>query len=156
MESSVLIAASGTCSCGKQALVAQVCTCALLCLTLCNHVDCCPPGSSAHGIFQARILEWVAISCSRGSSQPRDRTPISDGSCTGRQVLHHWGTWEAPLFHVPCTSSSLAEFSSEIADTFHMPVPLPHREPCELFFLHNQCDPHGTCCIYKLPSPLDI
>ena len=38
------------------------------CLTLCNLVDCSPPGSSVHGISQARILEWVAISSSRGSS----------------------------------------------------------------------------------------
>ena len=45
------------------------------CLTLCDPMDCSPPGSSVHGILQARILEWVAISSSRGSSQPsRDRT----------------------------------------------------------------------------------
>ena len=42
------------------------------CLTLCHPMDCSLPGSSTHGIFQARILEWVAISFSRGSSQPRD------------------------------------------------------------------------------------
>ena len=42
------------------------------CLTLCNHMDCSPPGSSGHGILQARILECVAIPFSRGSSQPRD------------------------------------------------------------------------------------
>ena len=47
------------------------------CLTLCNPMDCSPPGSSVHGIFQARILERVAISFSRGSSQPRDRTQVS-------------------------------------------------------------------------------
>ena len=47
------------------------------CLTLCNPMDCSPPGSSVHGIFQARILEWVAISFSRGSSQPRDQTQVS-------------------------------------------------------------------------------
>jgi len=40
-------------------------------------MDCSPSGSSVHGIFQARILEWVAISSSRGSSQPRDRTHVS-------------------------------------------------------------------------------
>ena len=42
--------------------------------TLCDPVDCSPPGSSAHRILQARILEWVAISFSRGSSRPRDPT----------------------------------------------------------------------------------
>ena len=42
------------------------------CLTLCNPMDCSLPGSSVHGIFQAIVLEWIAISFSRGSSQPRD------------------------------------------------------------------------------------
>ena len=42
------------------------------CPTLCNPMDCCPPGSSVHGILQARILEWVAFPFSRGSSKPRD------------------------------------------------------------------------------------
>ena len=48
-----------------------------LCPTLCNPMDCSPPGSFVHGILQARILEWVAISFSRASSQPRDLTQIS-------------------------------------------------------------------------------
>ena len=48
-----------------------------LCPTLCNPMDCSLPGSSFHGIFQARILEWVAISFSRGYSQPRDWTWVS-------------------------------------------------------------------------------
>ena len=47
------------------------------CLTLCDPMDCSPPGSSIHGILQARILEWVAISFSRGSSRPRDQTQVS-------------------------------------------------------------------------------
>ena len=47
------------------------------CLTLCDTMDCSPPGSSVHGIFQARVLEWVAISFSRGSSQPRDQIRVS-------------------------------------------------------------------------------
>ena len=47
------------------------------CPTLCDPMDCSPPGSSIHGIFQARILEWVAISFSRGSSRPKDRTQVS-------------------------------------------------------------------------------
>ena len=59
------------------------------------HLDYGPPGSSVHGIFPARILVWVAISCSRGSSQPRDQTCVS---CIGRWSLYHWATREA-LFH---------------------------------------------------------
>ena len=51
------------------------------CLTLCNPMDCSLPGSSVHGISQARIPEWVAISFSRASSQPRDRTRVFCGSC---------------------------------------------------------------------------
>ena len=48
-----------------------------MCPTLCDPMDCSPPGSSVHRIFQARILEWVAISSSRGSSPPEDRTQLS-------------------------------------------------------------------------------
>ena len=47
------------------------------CPTLCDPMDCSPPGSSVHGIFQVRVLEWVAISFSRGSSQLRDQTQVS-------------------------------------------------------------------------------
>ena len=65
---------------------------AQLCPTLCDHMDCSPPGSSVHGILQARILEWVAISFSRESSQPRiepwssalqvDSLPLSHQGCS--------------------------------------------------------------------------
>ena len=57
-------------------------------LTLFNPLDCSPPGSSVHGILQARIWEWVAISYSRGSSQPRDQTSVSCNSCLGRWILY--------------------------------------------------------------------
>ena len=61
-------------------------------------MDCSPPGSSVHGIFQARILERVAMSLSRESSWPRDWTRVSSISCTGRRVLCHEGppgSWSA-------------------------------------------------------------
>ena len=48
-------------------------------------------------IVQANILEWVAISYSRGSFQPRDRTWVFCLSCIGGWILYHWATWEAPL-----------------------------------------------------------
>ena len=57
------------------------CVCAQSCLTLCNPMDCSLPGSSICGIFQARILEWVAISYSTGSSRPRDQNCVSCVSC---------------------------------------------------------------------------
>ena len=58
------------------------------CPTLCDPMDCSPPGSSVHEIFQARILEWVAMPSSR-SSWPGDQTCISFISCIGRWVLYH-------------------------------------------------------------------
>ena len=60
------------------------------CPTLCDPMDCSPPGSLVHGILQARTLEWVAIPSCRGSYWPGDRTCISYVSCTVRQVLYHW------------------------------------------------------------------
>ena len=54
-----------------------VCLVAQSCLTLYHSMDCSPPGSSVPGIFQARILEWVAVSSSRESCSPRDQTVIS-------------------------------------------------------------------------------
>ena len=63
------------------------------CQTLCDHTDCSPPGSSVHGISQARILEWVVILFSRGSPQPRDWTCISH-IVSGFFTI--WATREAP------------------------------------------------------------
>ena len=62
---------------------------AQLCVTLCNPMDCSPQGFSVHGVLQARILEWVAMPCSRGFSQPRNWTYISPISWIGRPVLYH-------------------------------------------------------------------
>ena len=64
-----------------------VCTCMHTITSLCNSMDRSLPSSSVHRIFQARILKWVAISFSRGSSQARDGTHISCVSCTGRGIL---------------------------------------------------------------------
>ena len=61
-----------------------------LCPTVCDTLDCSPPGYSVHGILQARILEWVAIPSSKGSSQARDRTHIS---C----ICLHWQVGSLPL-----------------------------------------------------------
>ena len=66
-----------------------------LCLTLCDPMDCSPPGSCVHGILQARILEWIVISFSRGSSQLRDRTWVF--SIAGR-FLTIWATRLLPAW----------------------------------------------------------
>ena len=81
--------------------------CLFVYLCVCVHVcsvrsdclrplDCSPEGSSVHGSLQARTLEWVAMSSSRGPSQPRDWTRFSLIFHTGRQILYHWATREAP------------------------------------------------------------
>ena len=62
------------------------------CLTLGNTMYCSPPGSSVHGILQARRRERVAISYSRASSRPRDQTRVSSVSYTSRRVLYHCTT----------------------------------------------------------------
>ena len=67
------------------------CLFAQLCVTLCDPMNCSPPGSSVRGIFQATILEWVAISFSRGSSLHKEQTCILH--C--RWILCSWATREA-------------------------------------------------------------
>jgi len=71
------------------------CCCGLVtqsCPTLCKPMDCSLPGSSVHGISQAKILKKFAISLSKGSDRPRDRAWVS---CIGRQFLYHWATRKA-------------------------------------------------------------
>ena len=67
----------------KKQSVDFICVCAQCCVTLCNTMDCSLPGSSVHGNSQARKLEWVAISFSRGSSRPQEWNPC-------RLCLLHW------------------------------------------------------------------
>ena len=69
----------------------------------CNLMDCCLPGSSLHGILQARILEWVAMPSSRGSSQPRDWTHVS---CIGRWILYCLSHQGSP--GISCSAFNLA------------------------------------------------
>ena len=103
-------------------------------MTLCNPMDCSLPGSSIHGIFQARVLEWVAISFSRGSSRPRDRTQVSH--IEGRHFTH-WANQESPRrsfnYHV-----SPLDFSQTSAP--HLPIvkwQILCPTPCHLFLGNN-------------------
>ena len=66
------------------------------CPTLCNSMDCSPPGSSVHGILQARELEWVAIPFSTRSSQPRDHTWVS---CITGRFFTIWARLEIPILY---------------------------------------------------------
>ena len=79
-----------------------VCMCANLLQLyppLCDHTDHCSPGSSVHGILQARILEWIGMRSSRRSSWPRDWTRVSCVSCTGRWILYYWASWEVSFLN---------------------------------------------------------
>ena len=77
-----------------------VCSVTQSCLTLCNPMDCSPPGSSVHEILQGRILEGIAMPSSRGSSQPRDQIHISYISCICRRIFFTTSaTWEALHAH---------------------------------------------------------
>ena len=97
-----------TCYSTTWSMVGWICRCVCvqslqLCLTLCDPMDCSPPGSSVHGILQARILEWVAISFSRRPSQPRDGTHVS---CTspalagGFLLLSHQGSQNMQVWNL--------------------------------------------------------
>ena len=81
---------------GSMCVCMCLCLCACVyaqsCPTLCDPADCSPPGSSIHGIFQARILELVVISSSRGSSWPRDWTHVSYISHIAGRFFTCWAT----------------------------------------------------------------
>ena len=89
----------------------------LSCLTLCNPMDCSLPGSSVHGIFQAIVLEWIAISFSRESSQPRDQTRVSRivdrGFTFWATREEHWRKLQLPtLEDLPHPGTELASLES--------------------------------------------
>ena len=101
-----------------------LCVSAQSCPTLCDYMDCSLPGPFVHGIFQARILEWVAISHSRRPSWPRDWTRVSGISCVGRRVFlplappgkPHITLWLLPLPH----SLLGAKFDRPFTSTQHI------------------------------------
>ena len=73
---------------------------AQLCPTICDPMDSSSPGSSVHGMVQARTLGWVVISSSRASSWPRDWAQVSCNSSNGKWILYCWATWETPYLTV--------------------------------------------------------
>ena len=81
------------------------CEVAQSCPTLCDPMDCSLPGSSVHGIFQARVLEWVAISFSRGSPRPRDCTQVS------RIAGRRFAIWATRVAHFSYLSIKLIFFN---------------------------------------------
>ena len=104
------------------------------CLTLCDPMDCSLPVSSLQGIFQASILEWVAMLSSRGSSRPRDRTGVSCVSCivSGYSLpLSHEGSPSSTSM-CPNTMHSF-RFSVYVTSPQSSPAPQPSPAPSYLF-----------------------
>ena len=87
-------------------------------------MDCTLPGSSVHGILQAKILEWVAMPSSRGSSWPSNWTQVTYVSCIGRRVLYHWCYLGSPKVR-------FSQFSHSVMSNSLLPRGLQHtRLPC--------------------------
>ena len=110
------------------------------CPTLCDPMDCNLPGSSIHGIFQARVLEWAAISFSRGSSQPRDRTQVS------YIADRHWIVWAIREAHYEGYVISSKGFLPTVVDIMVIWIQLPFWSILIHWFLKYQCS--------VLPSPV--
>jgi len=109
-------------------------------------MDCSPQGSSVHGIFQARILEWVTISSSRGASQPKDRNWVScsaDSICQGEQA-------RAPQLPSPRAASTEARVPRACAPQQERPQ---QREAHTLQLESNPCSPTLERALEKQRRP---
>ena len=98
-----------------------VCVCPQTCLTLCDRIDCTPPGSSVHGIFQSRILEWIAISSCRGSSWPLGSNPHL---LIGRWIFYFYVTYETQdiLSAVVVQLLSVCDFATQRTAALQAPL----------------------------------
>ena len=117
-----------------------------------DSMDCSPPVSSAHGISQARILEWVAISYSMGSSRPRGQTHCL--SCIGRRILYYSITWEAPLhlamsLHICFGTSQVAQTVKHLPIMWETPVQSLGWED----LLEKEMAAHSSILAWKMEEP---
>ena len=123
---------------------------AQLCPTLCDPMDCSPPGSSVHGILQARILEWVAVPFSRGSFQPRNRT---QAFCIAGGFFTAWTTREAISKRDITNPSGISNIISCLYPLF--PFSFPFSSTLEGFqemFIAALKTNSNTCFFSKLHS----
>ena len=140
-------------------------------------MDCNPPGSSVHGVFQARILEWVAMPSCRGSSWPRNRTRES---CIGKWILYLWATWEATQTEfcsvaqscpalcnsMDCSTSGfpvlhhLQEFAQTrvqwVDDAIQSSHPLSHSSPPALNVSQDQGLFQWVCSLHQVAKVLEL
>ena len=135
------------------------------CPTRCDPMDRSPPGFSVHGILLARILEWVAVPSSKGSSRPRDRTRVSYVFCTRRRALYRWCHLGSPISCPGYCNCLLSRFP---ASNPNPPVCSPRgrqRAPVNTYVSSRrfsaQCPEESSPrprrpCTTRLRSPLDI
>ena len=124
------------------------CLVSQLCLTLCNLMDCSPPGSSVHGILQATRLKWVAMPSSRGSSQPRDRTQVSH---IAGGFFTSWATREALVNVSICANKNIICALKIVQDAQGWCIGMTQRdgmgrEVGEGFRIGNTCTPVADLC----------
>ena len=115
-------------------------------LTLCDPMDCSLPGASVHGILQARILEWVAISFSRESSRPRDQICIS---CIGRWILYHRATREVQFSRSVVSDSLRPHESQHARPPCLSPTPRVHSDSRPL---NQRCHPAISSSVVPFSS----
>ena len=96
-------------------------------------MDCRPPDSSVHWISQTRILEWVAVSFSRGSSSPRDQTLVSHIAATREDAKTCWGEWDSNNLQMQATAELVVEHSI-MSDSFEIPWTVPCQTPLSMVF----------------------
>ena len=123
-------------------------------------MDCSLTDSSVHGILQARILEWVAISYSRGSCWPRDRTLDSCISCTDRRILYHCPTWETHTYTFSSVSS-VAQSCPTLCDPMNRSTPglpvhhqLPEFTQTHVHWVSDAIQPFILCRPLLLLPPI--
>ena len=116
---------------------------------ICQPMDCSSPGSSVHGILQARILECIAISSSIGSSWPRDRTLVSCIFCIDKQILYHRALREDPLhWHLYKTGCTFLHHKSVSAAEFHWTqVWFCNNCPCDTDAVWGSCGQFSSRCL---------
>ena len=129
------------------------CSVTQLCLALCNPMDCSTSGSSVHGTFHTRILEWIAIFSSRGSSPPEDWTQIS---CIARGILYQLSHKGSPRI-LEWVAISASSGSSWPRDWTH--VSCIGRQA--LYLLSHQGSPiggyHAVCWMNEyIPGPMSV
>ena len=114
------------------------------CVWLCDHELCSLPGSSVHGIFQARILEWVAIFFSRGSSWPRNRNPcflhLSPEMTSG--FFTTWATWEALPYLETVSLQMLFQKSGPLTHVTSVPIKGDNLE-INMHSVRKSCEDEG-------------